>query len=139
VFASFDRLIGARTFAQSTKGAGVLRAGSLAVAGARVDDRFSGLGPYVWAGVVVPGFDPTADVGVERAGVSVRGPLDFLVGEFREPPLDEVQSQLDVGVECDTKRRCAATHRWICAVLCVELLSTTMCTVRCGGTAWSIV
>jgi putative transposase len=63
---------------------------SLAVRGDRFEDPFGGLGPHVRARVLVPGFDPGADVGVERADGPVRGALESLVGQLRGPALDEV-------------------------------------------------
>ena len=37
----------------------------MAVSGEAVEDLLSGLGPDVWARIVVPRFDPGPDVGVE--------------------------------------------------------------------------
>jgi len=44
---------------------------SLAVSADGVEDLFCGLDPHVGAGVLVPGVDPPADVGVERADRAV--------------------------------------------------------------------
>ena len=54
-------------------------------------DLVGGLGPDVGAGVVVPGLDPGADVGVELTYRGVGAAAQFLGGQFGEPALDEVE------------------------------------------------
>jgi len=63
---------------------------SLAVAADGVEDLVGGLGPDVGAGVLVPGLDPLADVGVQRADGAVRAAAQEFRGELAEPLLDEV-------------------------------------------------
>src|ERR1700704_5550955 len=63
---------------------------SLAVAADRVEYLLGGLGPNVGAWVLVPGLDPLADVGVQRADGAVRAATQELGGELAEPPLHEV-------------------------------------------------
>jgi hypothetical protein len=48
--------------------------------------------PDVVLGVVVPGLDPCADVGVEFADAAVGAVLQFFGGQFGEPAFDEVES-----------------------------------------------
>ena len=55
------------------------------------EDLVGGLGPDVGAGVVVPGVDPGADVGVELAHRGVGAAAQFLGGQLGEPALDEVE------------------------------------------------
>ena len=45
---------------------------SFAVAFDGVEDLVGGLGPYEWLGVLVPGVDPSADLGVELSDGTVR-------------------------------------------------------------------
>ena len=43
-----------------------------------------------------------------------------------------------MGVKCTWKRGWRSSQRWIEGVLWVEELSSTTCTSRCPGTAWSM-
>ena len=54
-------------------------------------DLVGGLGPHVGPWVVVPGVDPGADVGVEVTYRGVGAAAQFLVGQFGEPALDQVE------------------------------------------------
>jgi hypothetical protein len=51
---------------------------------------FGGLGPDEWLGVVVPGFDPVADVGFEGLDAAVVGALEQVCGDVAEEPFDQV-------------------------------------------------
>jgi hypothetical protein len=46
---------------------------------------------HVGAGVVVPGGDPAADVGLGLADGAVGAAAEFLAGQLAEPALDQVQ------------------------------------------------
>jgi hypothetical protein len=79
------------------------RVDSFAVAGDRFEDAFGGLGPDVRARVLVPGLDPGADVGVQGADGLVGAAAQLLVGQLREPSLDEVDPRAAGGGEVQVK------------------------------------
>jgi hypothetical protein len=56
-----------------------------------LEDLVGGLGPDEGLGVVVPGVDPGADVGVELTDRAVRSAARLLGRQFAKPALDEVQ------------------------------------------------
>jgi hypothetical protein len=53
-----------------------------AIPGDGFKNLIGGLGPHVWAGIVVPGVDPGTDVFVERRNRAVRGASELFGGEL---------------------------------------------------------
>ena len=60
----------------------------MAISGKGAEDFLGGLGPQEWPGVLVPGLDPGADVGLEGVDTGMDTPLQQLGGELGEPALD---------------------------------------------------
>src|SRR5262252_9081792 len=61
------------------------------ISGDAVQDLISGLGPYKWPGVVVPGAGPGPEVCFEFFDAAVGGAAELAVGQFGEPPLHQVE------------------------------------------------
>jgi len=70
---------------------------------ARVANLLGGLGPDERTGILVPVFQPGADIGVELAHRAVRAPLELSFGEFAEPALHQVQPARAGGGEVQDK------------------------------------
>ena len=61
------------------------------VAGEGFQDVVGGFGPDERLRVLVPGFDPGADVGFEFFDAAVGAAAQFAVGQLGEPAFDEVE------------------------------------------------